>query len=503
MLFGNRDQFALEIEPVTPAWETKYLPETTSWAGLSVWLSGKNTCRHLVHGTDRVQDCVYVPLAPIADWFASSWNAISFEETTRYAIKRTSSREISPISLQALMHDWELSKPPHGQTKCSWEDLRYEWWERHFLLAGAEGSHLPNLSFFRQEDLLWIEVGPIVHPGDQPPRFIDDSVVTVIPWRSASQTIGAFVQYVGNHLAAAGLHSLFPWCAKEDPLASTSGDLLESICLFTGRNTDELMLASGVNDQFQIASALGILDDKDPSTSAATQVLRDLSPSTPCSASAQINHLLRTLHEQTAGSPAQELVAIRKDFPETTQVIVSPEEHGYEAARRVRALHNLNNDPIQDVADLCRLFGIRTSDGIQWHQTNDRMVVGAGADFSAWIAVLRSPRTESLHARRFELARGLGHLLLDSDRSGTIGAASSSHAQEFRRRRSGAFAAELLAPAAMLAQQPSLRSSSGPDLNVFGEILSGYGVGKTTAAYQLWNHDLLSSRDSLEELLEM
>jgi hypothetical protein len=502
MLFGNRDQFALEIEPVTPAWQTKYLPETTAWAGLSVWLSGKNTCRHLVHGTDRVQDCVYVPLAPIADWFASSWNAISFEETTRYAIKRTSSREVSPISLQALMRDWELSRPPHGQTQCSWEDLRYEWWERHFLLAGAEGSHLPNLSFFRQEDLLWIEVGPIAHPGDQPPRFIDDSVITVIPWRSASQTIRAFVQYVGIHLAAAGLNSLFPWCTKEDPLASTSGDLLESICLFTGRNTDELMLASGVNDQCQIASALGILNDKDPSTSAATQVIRDLSTASPCSASAQMNHLLRTLHEQTAGSPAQELVAIRRDFPETTQVMVSPEEHGYEAARRVRALHSLNKDPIEDVAELCRPFGIRTGD-FQWHQTNDRMIVGAGADSSAWIAVLKSPRTESLNACRFEIARGLGHLLLDSDRCGTIGAASSPHAQEFRRRRSGAFAAELLLPAAMLAQETSLWSNSVPDLNAFRGILSRYGVGKTTAAYQLWNHDLLPSRDLLEELLEI
>ncbi len=370
------------------------------------------------------------------------------------------------------------------------------------LAADTEGSHLPNLSFFRQEDLLWIEAGPIIHPGDQPPQLIDDSVASIIPWRSATQTIGNFVQYVGIHLAAAGLHSLFPWCAKKDPLASTSGDLLESICLFTGRNTDELMLASGVNDQFQIASALGILDDKDPSTSAATQVLRDLSPSTPCSPSAQINHLLRTLLEQTAGSPAQELVAIRKDFPEITQAMVSPEEHGYEAARRVRALHRLNNDPFVDVVYLCRRFGIRT-DHIQWHLTNDRMIVGAGADSSAWIAVLKSPRTDPPHAYRFEIARGLGHLLLDSDRGGTIGAASSSHAQEFRRRRSGAFAAELLAPAAMLAQEKSLHSNSGPDLNAFRGILSRYGVGKRTAAYQLWNHDLLPSKDSLEELLEM
>jgi Zn-dependent peptidase ImmA (M78 family) len=84
-----------------------------------------------------------------------------------------------------------------------------------------------------------------------------------------------------------------------------------------------------------------------------------------------------------------------------------------------------------------------------------------------------------------------------------IGAASSSHAQEFRRRRSGAFAAELLIPAEVLVQETSLRSSSGPDLDDFRKLLGRFGVGKTTAAYQLWNHNLLPSRDYLEDLLEM
>jgi len=198
MLFGNRETFALEIEPVAPSWDTKYLPESTAWAGFSVWLSGTNICRHLIHGTSQVQDCVYVPLASIADWFTSSWKALCFEEITRYAINRRSSMEVSQISVQALMKDRESTSPPLGQPEHEWEDQRYEWWERHFLLAGADGSHLPNLSFFRQEELLWIEAALIKHPGDQPPEFIDDSKSAVVYWRDASKTIGDVTVHGGG-----------------------------------------------------------------------------------------------------------------------------------------------------------------------------------------------------------------------------------------------------------------------------------------------------------------
>lgn len=502
MLFGNRETFALEIEPVAPSWGTKYLPESTAWAGFSVWLSGTNICRHLIHGTSQVQDCVYVPLASIADWFTSSWKALSFEEITRYAIKRRSSMEVSQISVQALMKDWESTPPPLGQPELEWEDQRYEWWERHFLLAGADGSHLPNLSFFRQEELLWIEAASIKHPGDQPPQFIDDSESAVVYWRDASKTIGDFVKYVGNQLSVAGLHHLFPWCTKDDPLAFASSDFLESISLFTGRIIDELLLVAGVKQESEIVDALGIVDAEDPAASAATQVLRDLTPTSTPDHATQVAQLLKLLINKTAGAPSGELTSMRKDLPDFSQMTVSPEQWGYEAAQQVRAMCKLGNSPIEDINSLCHHFGIRT-ERIQNTVVNDRMIAGVGNDSSAWIAVLNTPRTRVEHSYRFEITRGLGHLLLDSARCGTIGAASSSYAQEFRRRRSGAFAAELLIPAVVLASEPSLRSNSGPDLDDFRNVLSRFGVGKTTAAYQLWNHNLLPSRDSLDDLLEL
>lgn len=67
--------------------------------------------------------------------------------------------------------------------------------------------------------------------------------------------------------------------------------------------------------------------------------------------------------------------------------------------------------------------------------------------------VLESPRTSVTWGRRFEAARALGHALLDPLRQGVVGAASSAFAQEVRRRRSGAFAAELLLPEAALRRE--------------------------------------------------
>jgi Zn-dependent peptidase ImmA (M78 family) len=71
-------------------------------------------------------------------------------------------------------------------------------------------------------------------------------------------------------------------------------------------------------------------------------------------------------------------------------------------------------------------------------------------------------------------------------------------AQSTRRRRSGAFAAELLLPVSGLE-----RASAGHLDNMTDEkfmaLLRNYGVGARTAAYQLYNHKLLSrpTRDDL------
>ncbi len=131
----------------------------------------------------------------------------------------------------------------------------------------------------------------------------------------------------------------------------------------------------------------------------------------------------------------------------------------------------------------------------------ERMLVGSRQGLGAAVVINRTPRTETPWGRRFESARGLGHLLMDSYREEALGAASTTFAQPWARRRSGAFAAELLLPReALLEDVGHLDSAAEPV--TFERIMRRYQVGARTAAFQLWNHGLLSSSQVRDELID-
>ena len=138
MLIGNRNSFAVGIEPLSPSWERRYLPECTAWAQLSIWVDGENICRNLLDGSNSVRDGVNVPLVPIADWLVRSWTYLAFEERPG----------CFPLhdSLCHTVSRWGDAPPPNGLSEDDWLDARELWWSRHFLAAGADGAHLPNVS---------------------------------------------------------------------------------------------------------------------------------------------------------------------------------------------------------------------------------------------------------------------------------------------------------------------------------------------------------------------
>ena len=91
--------------------------------------------------------------------------------------------------------------------------------------------------------------------------------------------------------------------------------------------------------------------------------------------------------------------------------------------------------------------------------------------------------------------------MIDSYRADALGAASTTYAQPWARRCSGAFAAELLLPSEHLSERfEKLDSAANSDS--FLSLLKEFGVGARTAAYQLWNHRLLSSTQVRDELVD-
>jgi len=76
---------------------------------------------------------------------------------------------------------------------------------------------------------------------------------------------------------------------------------------------------------------------------------------------------------------------------------------------------------------------------------------------------------------------------------------ATSWTQSVRRRRSGAFAAELLLPETALIEASGGHLDGACGDQTFTRLIERYGVGATTAAWQLYNHQLVSpqGRDEL------
>ncbi|PYQ66866.1 MAG: hypothetical protein DMF53_02690 [Acidobacteria bacterium] len=128
-------------------------------------------------------------------------------------------------------------------------------------------------------------------------------------------------------------------------------------------------------------------------------------------------------------------------------------------------------------------------------------VIGGHLDGFGKIVLFQSPQTQKPWSRRMELFRGVGHLLLDGPENPAIGAGSSNRSVGPRRRRSGAFAAEMLLPKSAIRKRCGGVLDAAAKPEVFVGLMADYGVGAQTAAWQCWNAGLLSSREVVDELI--
>jgi hypothetical protein len=179
----------------------------------------------------------------------------------------------------------------------------------------------------------------------------------------------------------------------------------------------------------------------------------------------------------------------------------SPEHAGYLAAPEIREALGLNGQPIGDIGATLAQLGL-SYEHREVFGGRDQMMVAARLDGAPVARTLRTLRTERHWGQRFEACRALGHILLDPIRAGAMGAASGPFAASTRRRRSGAFAAELLLPESATARASGQAVDGAAASSVFEDILATYGIGARTAAYQLWNRGWLSSPEVRDELID-
>jgi len=205
-------------------------------------------------------------------------------------------------------------------------------------------------------------------------------------------------------------------------------------------------------------------------------------------------------------APAAELKRARSLGAEIQREQATPEQQGHAAATALRRDLGLDGQPIAGGL----LSRIVEGCGLQLLEAEEpdvcslevRSFVACSKERGSLLYLRQTPALKKSWARRFETCRGLGVSMLDPYRSGLLGRASCPWSSSYSRRRSGAFAAELLLPAGGIREKglSALDSASNPA--AFTGLMAEYGVGATAAAWQLWNLGLLSSPDLRDALIE-
>lgn len=460
MILGDRDELAIEVERFEAPWDAVDPEQESLWGALAIWIAGENVTEHRRCGSDRVRADLHVPLLPLARWFLSARAALCYEER-------------SPLGTGGSPHEdldrWSMGPPPTGHTEDAWLDRRDEWWSEHFTGAATRDTVAPSIGIVRNDDRALVSWRvPALSRGDR--TFLRPDGARVLSWAAVSGAFEEFEAYVAG------------WAPAGYGITTQPGPHDRALEYYTG-------LSSGEIDGF------GFLPEAaaDPAIDPLAQVVRDLTRPTAVGPARESIVALARASAQRGGRGWWDLR--RQMIPAQGAF----ESDGYDGAQATRSLLSLDAGPLADIELLLRSVDIEVTDASP--QATDRMLVAGTVSGRATTMVLSSARTETPWGRRFELARALGHLLLDPVRGEAIGAASGPHALASRRRRAGAFAAELLLPTS------AMREASGGVLDGitveqrFARLLHRFGVGANAAAFHLWNQGFLSSTEVRDDLV--
>jgi hypothetical protein len=478
MLFGSRDYFGIELVPVEPTWERKGLSDQGPWAGLAVYLRGSCLTRVVEEKNNCLRNFIYVPLLPLASWLVENIRAIIFEESSAHFH--------SDVNLHEALSKWNEGETPPGYSPESWEDKRYEWYARHFWLAGAEGCQLPDLAFVKADERLWLSWSKPRFAGPRQLEFISAPDFNFIEWKVAWEVFNDFVAYVAAEMRQRRFSDP-AWIGEKKPLENAAQCSASDFISFVAPSAGQLLQNLGIDAQAA------------PEGSLSLQALRDIEVNEDTEA--EIRDGLSVLErENSPGTRAfSNLAQMRNAILKPRDL--SPEKAGYDMARWLRNEAGIDGKPLDSDTLNDVLKKVATVIEVNGESGRNHSVMGMGSGNNGIIVLLRHARMKYSWAKRMELARALGHLLLDpSTSAGILGAGSSQSAQGPRRRRSGAFAAELLLPKTGIESFLQRRDPSKG--SVFEEIMEKFGVGAQTAAYHLWNQGFLQAVEDRDALIE-
>jgi hypothetical protein len=349
MLIGNRNRFALELAPVEPSWDSRYAPERAAWAGLSIWVDGKNLCAHVRPGEEAVRTALYVPLGPVADWFVRVFPGLAFEERFPWV-------DQSSAQLHQVIRKWGESPPLEGLDEETWLDHREAFWTRHFLLAGADGARLPNLAILRQDEhvrLVWAKPPSADAAGL---TFVNAEGSFVAAWRDIEAVLSQFVEEVAAAFQQKSLVT-YDWIRAPQPRlrALLRNQSLEPLAFYCARPLAQIGELLDVTEA-ELLHVLGSDARENPAASALCQILRDLPPQPSSGVGPEARTTVDTSSAEAART--ESWLRAREDARDAARAAQTPIEAGILAATALRHELELDGDPVGGMEELLDRFGI-------------------------------------------------------------------------------------------------------------------------------------------------
>lgn len=410
----------------------------STWARLEIRVHGRPITRFWSEPTNAIRTGVHGSLLPLARWIARNWWHLLVETIPH------------PSVLQGARQARGLVRP---------------WMQRHNILHAREGMAYPDLSIYREDDLIGLRWLP--DPGD----------VT---------TPGKFLGEGAAHLRRAEIEAGL--AGLVDSVLARTTDVADDDVATLRADWGAVQSASmGERSLCERLAALGL----DPYAPEPDAEIEDLLATDLGLSRAVLQDLLAVTTRDrihTDLETARELIAHLPMDPEAHDEATNdapydprPYRAGYRRAEAVRRQFGLAPaDPVDDLpALLQRHVGAVQS---AWIPAGERPDIEAAVERNGVCAIVAGERPA--RAQRFLMARALHHWQFVT--RGACELRLLTRARDWQQSASRAFAAELLAPAKALAVR--LRGESGWEFQ--NQLADEFQVDAKVIAHQLENHGL-------------
>jgi len=424
-----------DIEWIEP--ETTEIPEyRATWAALRVYIGDQCVTRFYDEQVNSVRKTLILPVYPLAEWIAVNWWSLLYESVTP------------------------------GRTDA--DDYAY----RHNLRYARNGYALPEVLFTPAGDTIQIQwsASELGHYGVE---FLD-SGETWVPRPTFVEELTRLLDTVAQRLED---HDVHDTPLQDEWSAINQADVDEqAFC----RAAAQLGFYPYDVPEHQETAILDIADS----------IPRELYPTffgaaSPDRLPEQADRLIEGIRVlQDLDGRVDQLLDLRNEVaPYHSRY--APWEEGYEFARRLRSILDVEEATFPTTADVAQTFylaGNGSEDSIQEfesHHLFDALVVNSergGPGFA-----LDKHRDD---AKKFALCRGMFEYLNSSNGHPLL----VTRERTERQKRNRAFAAEFLAPSSMLSQSVADRTVDEEDLDNLAET---FGVSSLVIQHQLQNHQIV------------